>query len=234
MAKVTLRLTPQRAHVRTARLVAAAMARRSGVAEEMLDEVRLAVGEACGRAVQLHERYGLTESVVVTLADDDDRFKVVVRDHAPNSSDGNTPRHHRTPAGPGGGPRRWLDTSPVGPAASGASTPGAAVPDPAAPGESGSGPGDRLPCRHADTPSGEPAAGGPQEPGSGRDAAAVPGWLAPLDTGLDLALLDALVEDISIEPADGAAGTEVRMSWSIEQSPAGSDPAAGAPAAQPD
>ena len=84
MATVTLRLTPQRAHVRTARLVAAAMARRSGVPEEFLDEVRLAVGEACGRAVQLHERYGLTEPVVVTLADDDDRFKVVVRDLAPS------------------------------------------------------------------------------------------------------------------------------------------------------
>jgi len=65
MPTVTLRLTPQRAHVRTARLVAAAMARRSGVAEELLDEIRLAVGEACGRAVQLHERYGISDPVVV-------------------------------------------------------------------------------------------------------------------------------------------------------------------------
>ena len=39
------------AHVRTARLIAAAMARRSGVGEDVLDEVRLAVGEACARAV---------------------------------------------------------------------------------------------------------------------------------------------------------------------------------------
>jgi serine/threonine-protein kinase RsbW len=41
---VTLRLPPNAAHVRTARLIAAAMARRSGVGEDVLDEVRLAVG----------------------------------------------------------------------------------------------------------------------------------------------------------------------------------------------
>ena len=49
---VTLRLPPHAAHVRTARLIAAAMARRSGVGEDVLDEVRLAVGEACARAVR--------------------------------------------------------------------------------------------------------------------------------------------------------------------------------------
>src|SRR6266542_98683 len=95
MATVTLRLTPQRAHVRTARLVAAAMARRSGVPEELLDEVRLAVGEACSRAVQLHERYGVTDPVEVILMDDD-RFEVVVRDVAP--ADLNAPAPGDPPA----------------------------------------------------------------------------------------------------------------------------------------
>ena len=42
---------PCPAHVRTARLVAVAVARRAGVDEDVLDEVRLAVGEACSRAV---------------------------------------------------------------------------------------------------------------------------------------------------------------------------------------
>ena len=51
MATVELRFSALPAHVRTARLVAAAVARRSGVDEAVLDEVRLAVGEACSRAV---------------------------------------------------------------------------------------------------------------------------------------------------------------------------------------
>ena len=51
MATVELRFSALPAHVRTARLVAAAVARRAGVDEAVLDEVRLAVGEACSRAV---------------------------------------------------------------------------------------------------------------------------------------------------------------------------------------
>ena len=46
-----VRFTALPAHVRTARLVAAAVARRCGLDEAVLDEVRLAVGEACSRAV---------------------------------------------------------------------------------------------------------------------------------------------------------------------------------------
>lgn len=85
MAMVTLRLPPSTAHVRTARLVAAAMARRSGVGEELLDEVRLAVGEACARAVRRHNQYGLTAPVTVEFGDQD-RFSVAVIDVAPAAS----------------------------------------------------------------------------------------------------------------------------------------------------
>jgi anti-sigma regulatory factor (Ser/Thr protein kinase) len=85
MATVTLRLPPTAAHVRTARLVAAAMARRSGVDEEVLDEVRLAVGEACARAVRRHNRYGVAQPVTVEFVDRD-RFSVTVIDMAPSAS----------------------------------------------------------------------------------------------------------------------------------------------------
>jgi anti-sigma regulatory factor (Ser/Thr protein kinase) len=81
-ATVTLRLPPSAAHVRTARLVAAAMARRCGVSEESLDEVRLAVGEACARAVRRHSRHSLREPVTVEFLDGD-RFVVTVIDVAP-------------------------------------------------------------------------------------------------------------------------------------------------------
>jgi anti-sigma regulatory factor (Ser/Thr protein kinase) len=84
VATVELRFSALPAHVRTARLVAAAVARRSGVDEAVLDEVRLAVGEACSRAVHLHRRYCPELPVTVTLVDDPAVFRVVVSDEAPN------------------------------------------------------------------------------------------------------------------------------------------------------
>lgn len=83
---VTLRLPPSAAHVRTARLIAAAMARRSGVGEDVLDEVRLAVGEACARAVRIQERQGIAEPVTVEFAETG-RFSVSVLDGAKVGSD---------------------------------------------------------------------------------------------------------------------------------------------------
>jgi anti-sigma regulatory factor (Ser/Thr protein kinase) len=82
---VTLRLPPSPAHVRTARLIAAAMARRGGVGEEVLDEVRLAVGEACARAVRMHERQGVIGPVVVEFVEGG-RFRVSVIDRAKTGS----------------------------------------------------------------------------------------------------------------------------------------------------
>jgi anti-sigma regulatory factor (Ser/Thr protein kinase) len=74
--------TPLPAHVRTARLVATAVARRSGVDEALLDEVRLAVGEACSRAVEAHQEHCPAEPVRVALTGNNGRFEVVVTDTA--------------------------------------------------------------------------------------------------------------------------------------------------------
>ena len=82
MATVRLSFSPAPVHVRTARLVGVAVARRAGVAEELLDEVRLAIGEACTRAVTLHRQYGLTDLVTVEMSDSDS-YTVRVIDHAP-------------------------------------------------------------------------------------------------------------------------------------------------------
>jgi len=83
MATVEVTFTPLPAHVRTARLVATAVARRSGVDEALLDEVRLAVGEACSRAVEAHRRHCPAEPVRIEMTDADERFVVTVSDHAP-------------------------------------------------------------------------------------------------------------------------------------------------------
>jgi len=83
MATVEVTFTPLPAHVRTARLVATAVARRSGVDESLLDEVRLAVGEACSRAVEAHQRHCPAEPVRIEMTDSGERFVVTVSDHAP-------------------------------------------------------------------------------------------------------------------------------------------------------
>ena len=82
MPTVRLLFSPAPVHVRTARLVGVAVARRAGVADGVLDEVRLAIGEACSRAVALHRRYGLTEPILVEMVDAPD-YTVQVTDRAP-------------------------------------------------------------------------------------------------------------------------------------------------------
>lgn len=78
MATVEVSFTPLPAHVRTARLVATAVARRSGVDETLMDEVRLAVGEACSRAVETHAVHCPDEPVRVVLSNGEGRFEIEV------------------------------------------------------------------------------------------------------------------------------------------------------------
>jgi len=87
MATVEMSFTPLPVHVRTARLVATAVARRSGVEEALLDEVRLAVGEACSRAVEAHQAHCPDEPVRVELTGGNGRFEVVVTDAAEAGQD---------------------------------------------------------------------------------------------------------------------------------------------------
>lgn len=120
MPVASLRLPATPDQVRTARLVAAAAARRSGVPEEQLDEVRLAVGEATARAVLRHTggspaaapgagtggpdggaittaapadtAVAATDgSVEVTFRDGADEFTVEVRDGLPSGSHDGAP-----------------------------------------------------------------------------------------------------------------------------------------------
>jgi serine/threonine-protein kinase RsbW len=149
MATVELSFTALPAHVRTARLVATAVARRSGVDESLLDEVRLAVGEACSRAVEGHQLYCPGEPVRLALTDTAGRFEVEVTD--------NCARGARWPGSPG--------------------RPGA---------------------------TGGQAAGGDPD-GSG------PGGGAGFPTGLGIAVIEGLADDVEI--SETAAGTSIRMSW---------------------
>ncbi|MDO9378145.1 MAG: ATP-binding protein [Nocardioidaceae bacterium] len=89
MRPVRLSIAADPANVRVARLVAVALARSRGYAEPVVDDVRLAVGEACGRAVLTHLDGGVDAPVVVELAGDDEGLAISVTDADP--ADGDTP-----------------------------------------------------------------------------------------------------------------------------------------------
>jgi serine/threonine-protein kinase RsbW len=114
MATVELSFTALPAHVRTARLVATAVARRSGVDEALLDEVRLAVGEACSRAVAGHQMYCPAEPVRLALTDVAGRFEVEVTDTC--------------------APGAWLTGGPAGTGAAGPASGASGAGGPSAPG----------------------------------------------------------------------------------------------------
>lgn len=84
MPTATLKISPLTDQVRLARLVAGAAARRCGVDEGVIDEVRLAVGEACARAVLRQQQHSDLADIVVEMEDTDTHFDVRVSDDAPN------------------------------------------------------------------------------------------------------------------------------------------------------
>lgn len=83
MALVELLLSPLPSHVRTARLVVVAAARRAGLDDDLVDELRLAVGEACSRAVGLNARHATDTPVRVVVSDDASGLLLSVTDAGP-------------------------------------------------------------------------------------------------------------------------------------------------------
>jgi len=85
MATVELSLSPLPVNVRTARLVGVAAARRAGLGEDVVDELRLALGEACARAVALHSEHAPDVPVRVLVRDEPGVLTVEVIDVGPDS-----------------------------------------------------------------------------------------------------------------------------------------------------
>jgi anti-sigma regulatory factor (Ser/Thr protein kinase) len=82
VSTVALRFSPAAEHVRTARLVAVAVARRAGLGQDQLDAIRLAVGETCARAVRRCDAQQVAGPILVEVDDLGPRLKIVVIDEA--------------------------------------------------------------------------------------------------------------------------------------------------------
>jgi len=78
---VTVSIVRDPALVRTVRLVAAAVARRAGQDEELVEEIRLAVGEAC--ALLIGDEPDAAKSPVTIAIAVSDRISVEVVSHSP-------------------------------------------------------------------------------------------------------------------------------------------------------
>ena len=83
MALVELLLSPLPSHVRTARLVVLAAARRAGLADGLVDEIRLAVSESTSRAVALNARHASDVPVKILVSDDPTGLTLAVTDAGP-------------------------------------------------------------------------------------------------------------------------------------------------------
>lgn len=91
MGTVRLRFSPMPSHVRTARLVAATVARRVGMPEPVVEEIRLAVGEACTLVVGRQAgRAAANGGSPVQLAIEDGpyRLAIEVSDEVPGAAGG--------------------------------------------------------------------------------------------------------------------------------------------------
>ena len=87
VSTVALTFQPAPEHVRTARLVAVAVARRAGLDEARLDEIRLVVGEVCARAVRRCLQTGAQGVIEVDIDDGGPLFAITVADRA-SAADG--------------------------------------------------------------------------------------------------------------------------------------------------
>jgi hypothetical protein len=209
MATVEMTFTPLPAHVRTARLVATAVARRSGVAEALLDEVRLAVGEACSRAVEVHREHCPAEPVRVALTGSADRFDVVVTNTAGHGD------------GEGNGGAAWPAAScapggAAGGAGDQAAAAGTAVAGTAAAGTAAAGTAAAGTAAAGTAAVGASAVGAPA-PRAGHTAVSHLPPAPPAELGL--AVIAGLADDVQVSRTPG--GLSIRMSWPC-QAPANS------------
>ena len=92
MSPVEMSIPAGTAYVAIIRLAVASLARTAGFDEERVDDIRIAVSEACTNAVLAHEEAGTQEPIEIAWSESADRVVVQVRDRVGTAgSDGANP-----------------------------------------------------------------------------------------------------------------------------------------------
>ena len=84
---VELEIPPGSAYVAIARLVFTALARGAGLDEELVEELKSALSEACTNAVLVHEENSIHEPVILRWIEEPERLTVEVADRGPTEED---------------------------------------------------------------------------------------------------------------------------------------------------
>ena len=85
-ATVRLAFPPEARLLGTLRLVVGIVARKAGMGEEGIEDLKVAVSETCAVAVGDLNRAGVPDPIEVDLVEAPDRFGIEVRDRAPAAS----------------------------------------------------------------------------------------------------------------------------------------------------
>ena len=80
---VALEIPPRSAYVAVARLALSALARGAGLDDEVVEDLKIAVSEACANAVLSHEEAATDEPVTVTWTRDTNEVVIEVSDRGP-------------------------------------------------------------------------------------------------------------------------------------------------------
>jgi serine/threonine-protein kinase RsbW len=80
MTPVELEIPPRSAYVGVVRLTLASLARTSGLDEDGIEELKMAVSEACANAVLANEEAGSVEPVTISYTSDVQALTVLVQD----------------------------------------------------------------------------------------------------------------------------------------------------------
>ena len=83
MALVQLEIPPRSPYVGVVRLALSSLARAAGLDEEKVDDIKIAVSEACANAVLNNEEANSDDPVVITWDETDDAVRIDVADRGP-------------------------------------------------------------------------------------------------------------------------------------------------------
>ncbi|HZQ28096.1 MAG TPA: ATP-binding protein [Acidimicrobiales bacterium] len=91
---IELEIPARAEYVGLVRLVVSSLASgRRALAEERIDDLKLAVSEACTNAIEAHHDVDADERVLVRCAEADDRLVVSIRDKGPGFDPDSLPEH---------------------------------------------------------------------------------------------------------------------------------------------